>query len=172
MASGSVNGVVEEYLDYVKSKEEGERNREETVQAKFSSLFTVIRSIRISNQLNIETEEFHFGDTLNIEVLAETPTPSDESPSIGIGILHNDQHPIYGVTTDMEGVEPSRVDKNLFKIRCQFPSLQFIPGKYFIRIHTLDHPGLRIFDMIEKKIWIKWDTREEGVYRVPHRWMR
>ena len=169
MASGQINHVVDEYLDFVKRKEEGEKNREEKVQAMFSSLYTVIKEARISNQENVETEEFRLGDTLNVEVIAETPSCED-SPSIGIAILCQDQYPVYGISTDMEGIEPIKIDKNLYKARCQFPSLQLIPGKYIIRIHTLDHPGLRIFDTVEKKIWIKGETREEGLYRLPHRW--
>lgn len=169
MASGQIKHVVDEYLDFVKRKEEGEKNREEKVQAMFSSLYTVIKEVRISNQENVETEEFRLGDTLNVEVIAETPSCED-SPSIGIAILSQDQYPVYGISTDMEGIEPIKIDKNLYKARCQFPSLQLIPGKYIIRIHTLDHPGLRIFDTVEKKIWIKGETREEGLYRLPHRW--
>ena len=169
MASGQINHVVDEYLDFVKRKEEGEKSREEKVQAMFSSLYAVIKEVRISNQGDVETEEFHLKDTLNIEVIAETPS-SDDSPSIGIAILCQDQYPVYGISTDMEGIEPIKIDKNLYKARCQFPSLQLIPGKYIIRIHTLDHPGLRIFDTVEKKIWIKGETREEGLYRLPHRW--
>lgn len=125
--------------------------------------------MRISNQENVETEEFSQEDTLNIEVIVETPSSFDESPSIGIAILSQDKHPVYGVSTDMEGIEPIKIDKNLFKALCQFSSLQLVPGKYIIRVHTLDHPGLRIFDMIEKKIWIKGETREGGLYRLPHR---
>lgn len=169
VASGQIKHVVDEYLDFVKRKEEGEKSREEKVQAMFSSLYTVIKEVRISNQGDVETEEFHLKDTLNIEVIAETPS-SDDSPSIGIAILCQDQYPVYGISTDMEGIEPIKIDKNLYKARCQFPSLQLIPGKYIIRIHTLDHPGLRIFDTVEKKIWIKGETREEGLYRLPHRW--
>lgn len=171
MAYGQINHVVDEYIDYVKSREEGEKSREEKVQAMFSSLYTVIKEVKISNQMNVETEEFHLKDTLNIEAIAETPSPLDECPSIGIAILSQDQHPLYGISTDMEGIEPIKIDKNLFRAHCQFPSLQLIPGKYIIRIHTLDHPGLRIFDTIERKIWIKGETREEGLYRLPHRWL-
>jgi len=71
----------------------------------------------------------------------------------------------------MEGIEPISINKSLFKAHCQFPSLALIPGKYIIRVHTRDHPGLRIFDTVEKKIHIKGETREEGLYKLPHRWI-
>jgi lipopolysaccharide transport system ATP-binding protein len=170
-ASGQINHVVDEYLDFVKKKEEGEGNREERVQAMFSSFYTVIRNVRILDGENRETEEFLMGTTLNVEVLAETPSPFEESPSIGICILSMDQYPIYGISTDMEGVEPARIDQNLYRIQCQFPSLHLVPGRYTVRVHTLDHPGLRIIDTLEKKIRVKGVTREEGCCRMPHRWL-
>ena len=169
MALGQVNHVVDEYIEFVRKKEEGEQNREERVQAMFSSLYTVIKEVRIFNHHDVETEEFKPEDTLTVEVIAETPSSSEESPSIGIALLFRNQA-IYGVSTDMEGVEPLKIGEKLYKACCQFSSLRLIPGKYVVRVHTLDHPGLRIYDTVERRILIKGQTREEGLCLLPHRW--
>ena len=48
------------------------------------------------------------GDTVRLEMIAETP--DGIPPVIGTGLVRNDLTAIYGVFSDMDKVEPQRLD--------------------------------------------------------------
>jgi lipopolysaccharide transport system ATP-binding protein len=170
-AIGDASDVVNEYLDYMREKEAEEDKREDRIQRLRSSFYNVVREVRISNGQNIEKNEFWMGETIRVEVTIET-APGEETPALAIGIVRNDQTPVYGISSDMDGVEPKKVGDNLYSICYELPEVMLLPGKYFIRSHSMDKPALRLFDTLEKIILIKGDTREMGVCRLKHHWVK
>jgi lipopolysaccharide transport system ATP-binding protein len=149
---------------------EGDR-REDRIQRLRSSFYNIVREVRISNGQNIEKDEFQMGETIRVEVTIETAL-GEETPALAIGIVRNDQTPIYGVSSDMDCVEPKKIGENLYYICFELPDVMLLPGKYTIRSHSMDQPALRLFDTLEKEITIKGDTREIGICRLKHSWVK
>jgi lipopolysaccharide transport system ATP-binding protein len=77
---------------------------------------------------------------------------------------------VYGVATDMDGVQPLKVATDRYAFEIEFPSLPLLPGKYSVRLHLLDPEGVRMFDTLEKSLVVSGDAREFGFVRIEHRW--
>jgi lipopolysaccharide transport system ATP-binding protein len=130
-----------------------------------------VKEVRILDGENVERDEFQMGETIRVEVVIETPQ-GEETPAVAIGIVRNDQTPVYGICSDMDGVEPKKIEDNLYMICYELPEVMLLPGKYIIRSHSMDNPALRLFDTLEKVITINGDSREMGVCRLKHRWIK
>ena len=168
---GDASDVVNEYLDFMREKEAEENKRDSRIQKLRSSFYNIVKEVKILNGESIEKEEFQMGETIRIEVIIETP-PGEETPAVAIGIVRNDQTPVYGISSDMDGVEPKKIGDNLYAICYELPEVMLLPGKYIIRSHSMDKPALRLFDTLEKIIIIKGDTREMGICRLKHHWVK
>jgi lipopolysaccharide transport system ATP-binding protein len=168
---GEASEIVNEYLDFMREKEVEENKREIRVQTLRSSFYSIVKEVRISNAENVEKNEFQMGETIRVEVTVETP-PGEETPALAIGIVRNDQTPVYGISSDMDGVEPQKVGDNLYSICYELPEVMLLPGRYIIRSHAMDSPALRLFDTLEKVITVKGDSREMGICRLKHRWIK
>ena len=89
-----------------------------------------------------------------------------------IGIARIDGTPVYGVSTEMDGVQPEAVDANTFRVEVEFPQLCLLPGAYVVKAHPLDSEGVRLFDTIERQLTIRGNSREFGLVRLSHTWKR
>jgi lipopolysaccharide transport system ATP-binding protein len=93
-------------------------------------------------------------------------------PVVVIGIARIDGTPVYGVSTEMDGVQPEAVDANTFRVEVEFPQLCLLPGAYVVKAHPLDSEGVRLFDTIERQLTIRGNSREFGLVRLSHTWKR
>ena len=124
--------------------------------------------VRLMDADNRETDAFDMGDTARIEMIAEVP--DGRPPVFAVGhVRRNDKFGVYGIFSDMDQVEPQRVDACTFRIGYEV-SLSLLPGNYTFRTHVLDPSALHMFDTIEKDFSVRGETRELGVCRLPHRW--
>lgn len=105
-----------------------------------------------------------------LRVAGQVHSPDGRAPVVMIGIVRADGTPVYGVSTDMDGVVPSQVAPKLYAIEAEFPSLSLLPGKYSVRLHVLDPEGVRMFDTLEKSLVVSGSTRELGLVRLEHHW--
>ena len=168
---GNASDVVNEYLDFMREKEVEENKRESRIQTLRSSLYNIVKEVRILDGENVEKDEFQMGETIRVEVVIETP-PGEETPAVAIGIVRNDQTSVYGISSDMDGVEPNKIGDNLYSICYELPDVMLLPGKYIIRSHSMDNPAMRLFDTLEKTITIKGHSREMGICRLKHHWIK
>ena len=170
-STGKASDVVNDYLDFMREREVEENKIENRIQKLHSSLYSIVKDLRIANAENVEKDEFEMGETIRVEIIIETP-PGEETPAVAIGIVRNDQTPVYGISSDMDGVEPKKIGDNLYSIGYELPDIMLLPGKYIIRSHSMDNPALRLFDTLEKVITVKGDSREMGICRLKHRWIK
>ena len=105
-----------------------------------------------------------------LTVSGEVFSPDDRVPVVLIGLVRADGTPVYGVATDMDGIEPLRVAPKRFAFAITFPQLSLLPGKYFVRAHALDPEGVRLFDNVERSFVVDGESRELGLVRLTHRW--
>jgi lipopolysaccharide transport system ATP-binding protein len=105
-----------------------------------------------------------------LAIRGEVYSPDGRPPVVLVGLVRADGTPVYGVATDMDRVLPRRVANDRYAFALEFPVLQLLPGKYFVRAHALDPEGVRLFDHVERPLTITGDAREFGLVRLPHRW--
>jgi lipopolysaccharide transport system ATP-binding protein len=91
-------------------------------------------------------------------------------PCIAVGIVRADGTPVYGVSTEMDGAAPRRIDAQEYACTLRFDALALLPGAYAVRVHTMDTEGVRIFDTMERVVTIRGATREFGLVRLAHAW--
>ncbi len=91
-------------------------------------------------------------------------------PCIAVGIVRADGTPVYGVSTEMDGAAPRRIDAQEYACTLRFDALALLPGAYAVRVHTMDTEGVRIFDTMERVVTIRGATREFGLVRLAHVW--
>ena len=65
-------------------------------------------------------------------------------PVIVFGIVRGDGTPVYGVSTEMDGVRPIRESENVYSAEILFPALPLLPGSYLLKVHPLDPEGVRL----------------------------
>jgi lipopolysaccharide transport system ATP-binding protein len=87
-----------------------------------------------------------------------------------IGIARIDGTPVYGVSTEMDGVQPRGDGPNTFRVAVEFSGLSLLPGSYVVKAHPLDSEGVRLFDTIERQLTIRGNSREFGLVRLAHTW--
>ena len=97
-------------------------------------------------------------------------SPDGRIPNVAVGIVRADGTGIYGIVSDMDGVQLIADGDRRFRFRLTYPALQLLPGRYQIRGHAMDPEGLRMFDHVERTLDITGNTRELGLCRLPHRW--
>jgi lipopolysaccharide transport system ATP-binding protein len=124
-------------------------------------------------QLNGVAQEapllLEYNDTLRVSVSVHSR--DGRSPVIVIGIARIDGTPVYGVSTEMDGVLPVAESANTFRVGIEFANLALLPGSYVVKAHPLDPEGVRLFDTIERPLTIRGSSREFGLVRLTHTWV-
>lgn len=111
-----------------------------------------------------------FGADLHLEAVLRG---RDERPAtLLVGIVREDDTPVFGVSSEMDGVVgqavPGQPRDTAFGLR--FPALSLLPGSYRVRLHALDGEGLTLFDTRERALTVGGTRREFGLVQLPHRW--
>jgi lipopolysaccharide transport system ATP-binding protein len=162
---GSATEVSQAYLAY---------HEEKSARAKRPYGITDAAAAAAAGYYAIKSFELVPGESVpehsSLEVVGEVFSPDGRPPVIMIGLVRADGTPVYGVTTDMDGVAPIALAADRFEFGLDFPALPLLPGKYFVRLHVLDPEGLRMFDTLEKSLTVTGVARELGLVRIEHRW--
>jgi lipopolysaccharide transport system ATP-binding protein len=94
--------------------------------------------------------------------------PDDRPPVALWGVVRVDGTPVYGTHSNESGYELERLEPKLFGFAVRMDKLLLLPGKYWLRLHTLDSEGLRLFDTVEVEIVVRGETRDYGFVALPH----
>lgn len=168
--TGEAHTVVQEYLEYLEEKARGQERGGSDPAAAVAAGENRVRAVIVGNGLGQATQVFSLGDPLHVHIVVEAGIGEERAPVVLIGLVQADGLPIYGVSTDMDGVVPRRMGERLYTIDYEIPELNLLPGRYLLRVHALDGAGLRLFDTVERHLLVRGATRELGVCRLPHRW--
>ncbi len=87
------------------------------------------------------------------------------------GWVRADGTPVYGVSSEMDGVPAQALGDGRFRYRLCFDALTLLPGSYRLRASALDAEGLRLFDTLDREVTVTGQAREYGLVRLPHRWL-
>ena len=97
-------------------------------------------------------------------------SPDGREPVLAVGVVRADGTPVYGTTSQIDGVRPRRCDHEHFAFGVRFADLPLLPGHYILRTHAMDPEGLRLFDIVETPFVVGGGARELGHCRLPHQW--
>ena len=156
--------VTQEYLAYHEAK----NAREAAAAPVAAGPYPRIVAATIRDLQGERCETFRQGDALVLE--GEAYSPDDEPPVILFGIVRIDGTSIYGSHSNESGYRLPRLEPHRFGFRVRFESLPLLPGKYKMRLHSLDPQGLRLFDTLELAFAVRGETRDYGVVSLRHRW--
>ena len=164
-ASGDVFDVTQAYLAYHERKLAGTPDRGTIVAQgiEFHLLGVAV------NGVEQETPVFLDQDTA-LRLSARVRSRDGRVPTVAFGITRADGTAVYGVSSEMDGVEPQRVEADIFEAEIVFDDPGLLPGAYTIKVHSMDTEGVRLFDTIERGIVVRGSTREFGLVRLRHRW--
>jgi lipopolysaccharide transport system ATP-binding protein len=104
------------------------------------------------------------------DVAVEIRSPDGREPVALFGVVREDGTPVYGTSSEIDGVRARRVAPDRFAFAISFRDLPLLPGRYRVRAHAMDPEGMRLFDTHESPLVVAGTTRELGFCRLPHRW--
>jgi len=159
---GPAAEVTQSYLAYHEEKSASAKQPIAATQAAATGVYA-IQSLDLA-----PTDTVAQGGRLTL--WGEVFSPDGRAPVVLVGIVRADGTPVYGVATDMDGVQPRRVAPDRYAFALTLPSVALLPGKYFVRAHALDPEGVRLFDNVERPLIVTGETREIGLVRLEHRW--
>jgi lipopolysaccharide transport system ATP-binding protein len=167
-AYGDVFDVTQKYLAYHEAKLAAPALRSESAAlhgAEFRLLDLSLNEIEQEAPLLLES-----AGTLRVAVGVHSR--DGRAPVVVIGIARIDGTPVYGVSTEMDGVQPEAESATVYRVEVEFPDLCLLPGSYVVKAHPLDSEGVRLFDTIERQLTIRGNSREFGLVRLTHTWRR
>jgi lipopolysaccharide transport system ATP-binding protein len=167
-AYGDVFEVTQKYLAYHEAKLAAPSPRAETAAAHGAEFHLL--ELRLNGQVEETPLLLESEGTLWVDVGVHSR--DGRVPVVVIGIARIDGTPVYGVSTEMDGVQPEAEDANTFRVEVEFPQLCLLPGSYVVKAHPLDSEGVRLFDTIERQLTIRGNSREFGLVRLSHTWKR
>jgi lipopolysaccharide transport system ATP-binding protein len=91
-------------------------------------------------------------------------------PHVALGIVRGDGTPIYGTTSEIDGVAIKQAAPGCFEFAMKFSDWRLLPGAYKLKAHAMDPEGMRVYDTVEREFMIAGDSRELGFVRLPHQW--
>jgi len=167
-ASGDVFDVTQAYLAYHERKSTGALERQSRDAQAAKGLEFHVAGMRLNGDDSEHAQAVEHG----AELLVEATIASREGrvPVVHVGIVRADGTPVYGVSSDMDGVQPAPTPEGHYRIVLRLPELSLLPGGYTVRIHPMDPEGVRLFDTVERGLSVKGRSRELGLVRLPHVW--
>ena len=164
-ASGDVYAVTQAYLAYQERKSAPAAER---VQAAAQNLEFHLLDLSVNGDGSDMPVQLDQGGDLNVRVRVHSR--DGRIPVVVFGIVRMDGTPVYGVSSDMDGVAPAREDANVYVAAIRFTGLPLLPGTYVIKAHPLDTEGVRLFDTLERSLTVRGQSRELGMVRLAHEW--
>ncbi len=166
-ASGDVYAVTQAYLAYQESKSaQSVPATRENISGQ--NLEFYLLDLAVNGDTADTPTLLAQGDSLRVR--ARVHARDGRVPVVVVGIVRADGTPVYGVSTEMDGVSPRRESENVYSVDVTFDKLALLPGSYVLKAHPLDSEGVRLFDTLERGLTIRGESREFGLVRLSHTW--
>ena len=166
-ASGDVFDVTQAYLAYQERKSSNQAPARDSIAEQgleFHLLDLVVNGEGGDTPLLLDRGA-------DVRVRVRVHARDGRAPVVVFGIVRADGTPVYGVSTEMDGIKPSRESENVYTIEILFPALPLLPGSYLIKAHPLDPEGVRLFDTLEHGLTVRGESREFGLVQLQHSWV-
>lgn len=163
-ASGDVYAVTQAYLAYQEGKSAASAARPAATQ----NLEFHLLDLAVNGSTQDLATQVDAGGEVRVRVRVHSR--DGREPVLLVGITRMDGTPVYGVSTEMDGVRPQREGRNVYTAEIVFAGLPLLPGAYVIKAHPLDTEGVRLFDTLERGVTVRGQSREFGMVRLAHAW--
>ncbi|MCX7034653.1 MAG: ABC transporter ATP-binding protein [Arenimonas sp.] len=164
-AQGDVFEVSQRYLASQEARQKGETAAPAAVaQPEYS-----VESVTINGVAGDGAVVVAAGGTVVQDVVLRSR--DGRAPVMLNGWVRADGTPVYGVSSEMDGVPAQALGEGRFRYRLCFDALSLLPGSYRLRASALDTEGLRLFDTLDREVSVTGQAREYGLVRLPHRWL-
>lgn len=161
-ASGDVYDVTQAYLAYQEGKSAA------SAPASAQNLEFHLLDVTVNGSTADTPVQIDMGGDVSVRVRVHSR--DGRAPVVIVGIARMDGTPVYGVSTDMDGVVPRPDGANAYVVQISFARMPLLPGAYVIKAHPLDPEGVRLFDTIERGLTVRGASREFGMVRLAHAW--
>jgi len=162
-AQGDVFDVSQRYLAAQEARRAGEEN------APASGLLDYrVESVAINGVPGSGAVSVAMGASLEQDVVIHSR--DGQPPVLLNGWVRADGTPVYGVSSEMDGVRAQPLGDGRFRFRLVFDPMTLLPGSYRLRSSALDGEGLRLFDTLDREVTVTGTAREYGLARLPHTW--
>ena len=158
---GDATTVAREYLAFHEAKLQAHTSHTQVIAGDYR--ITSLQIVPLNHGAEVDPES-------GFRVSVTIRSPDARPPVVVIGIVRADGTPIYGTTSEVDGVQPRREADDRYGFDLTFEALPLLPGHYRLRAHAMDPEGMRVFDLHEVPFVIGGSTRELGFCRLPHRW--
>ncbi len=164
-AQGDVFDVSQRYMAAQEAKQKGESVAPASVaQPEYS-----VESVAINGVAGDGAAVVAAGGQVVQDVVLRSR--DGRAPVMLNGWVRADGTPVYGVSSEMDGVPAQALGDGRFRFRLCFDALPLLPGSYRLRASALDTEGLRLFDTLDREVSVTGQAREYGLVRLPHRWL-
>lgn len=109
------------------------------------------------------------GADLRVAITVKALDP--RAPVVLVGLVRADGTPVYGVSSDYDGISLQVDSEGQCHLEMVFDQLPLLPGGYALRAHAMDPEGLRVHDTAEVSFTVSGRSREMGLVRLSHRWL-
>jgi len=170
-AEGSAAEVTQRYLDYHEAKTAREKRPPGAGDGSDAAPSAISAA---TGYYVLETVDMQpaaaLAEGASVTLSGTVHSPDGRMPVVLIGIVRADGTPVYGVSTDMDGVPLQQLSASRYGFGIEFPQLALLPGEYRMRAHVLDPEGVRLFDTVEKPLTVEGPEHDAGLVRIEHRW--
>lgn len=166
-ASGEAADVCQAYLAYHERKSAREAGPQEKATDKAGLEFQLL-DLALNGATASGACTLHRGDALH--ALVRMSSRDGRTPHVHLSVVRADGTPVFGINSDMDGMQPVNSGVGEFSIGLLLPGLPLLPGSYTVRAHVLDTEGLRLFDTLENHFTVMGQGRELGLVALEHVW--
>lgn len=162
---GEVFSVTQHYLAWHESKQSKEPHHTPMLYGDFDY---GIESVTSNGSSSSEDLHCQGGEDFRIEVIMTSK--DDTLPVLLCGWARADETPVYGISSEMDRVLPEKIAEGKYRYVLTFTKLSLLPGKYYMKVHSMDPPGLRLFQSVYRTIIVSGQSRAYGLMLMPHQW--
>ncbi|MDA8239741.1 MAG: ABC transporter ATP-binding protein [Nitrospiraceae bacterium] len=170
---GSAPETINAYNDWVRAKDAGfsvsDINAGAIDTAEDKKCW--IASARIIDEAGHDITVMNTGCDIWLKVVIRTSEPPGRIKGhIGIGLNRNDDEPVYGVTSKMDGIPPLSFYDGL-EVSLKFPSLPLLSAQYYMLVYLGDDHALLPYDIYRSKMFsVENFGGDLGLVRLNHEW--
>lgn len=159
--------VTQAYLAYHEAKNRKDAPLEKPA-AIVNSPYPLLSAVWIEDTAGSNRAVFEMGE--DIHLCGTYHSPDNQPTVLMAGLIRIDGTPVFGTFSNDANFQSNRINPNLFAFTLILKAIALLPGMYKLRAHTLDAPGLRMFDSREIDLTIRGQTRDHGFVRLSHQW--
>lgn len=162
---GDVYNVTQSYLAWHESKQIKNPVSKPLVDGDYEY---GIESVEINNRRldDVVVHETHQDFSIKTVLTSRDASP----PVLLCGWVRADGTSVFGVSSEMDNITATKIGEGRYEFKLHFPQLALLPGKYQLRIHSMDTQGLRLFQTMSQEINIVGESRAFGLVALPHHW--